>query len=310
MKFSPRHAASAAVLALLAACGGGGTQVDPFEPRRLLAFGDENSLLTPNGQRYAVNALQTENNQTVVDCSANPIWLQTVANGFGLVLAACNPGNQSISSAVYAQPGSKVADLKAQIDQHFATSSVNSRDLITLYVGLHDILELYTQFPALAEAQLLAAAGARGKALAEQANRLATANGRVLVLTLPSVGVTPFAITEKASRPDVDRQALLRSLSGEFNRQLRLNLLNDGRLIGLVLADELIDSMAEFPAAYGLTNVSLPACTVALPNCNTGTLALDATAATWLWADNLRFSAQAHTNIGNAALTRAARNPF
>lgn len=310
MKFSPRHAAAAAVLALLAACGGGGSQVDPFEPRRLLAFGDENSLLTPDGRRYAVNGLRVENNQAVVDCSANPIWLQTVADGFGLVLAACNPGNRTISSAVYAQPGSKVADLKTQIDQHFATSSVGSRDLITLYVGLHDILELYTQFPALAESQLLAAAGARGKALAEQANRLASANGRVLVLTLPNVGVTPFAIIEKATRPDTDRQALLRNLSNEFNRQLRLNLLNDGRLIGLVLADELVDSMAEFPAAYQLVNTTLPACTVALPNCSTSTLAIDANSATWLWSDNLHFSVVAHSNIGNAALTRAARNPF
>lgn len=310
MKFSPRHAAAAAVLALLAACGGGGSQVDPFEPRRLLAFGDENSLLTPAGKRYGVNGLKTENGQVVIDCEANPIWLQSLASGFNLVLSACNPQNRTVSSNVYAQVGSKVADVKVQIDQHLTSSTFGSRDLVTLFAGLHDILELYTQFPALAQAQLLAAAGARGKELAEQANRIANANGRVIVLTLPNVGVTPFAITEKATRPDTDRALLLRNLTNEFNRQLRLNLINDGRLIGLVLADELIDSLAEFPAAYNLVNATQPACTTALPDCTAATLALDATASGWMWADQLHLGALGHSLIGTAALTRASRNPF
>ena len=310
MKFSPRHAATAAVLALLAACGGGGTQVDPFEPRRLLAFGDENSLLTPNGKRYGVNALKTENGQQVLDCEANPIWLQTLANNFGFVLAACNQSNRTVNSTIYAQLGSKVADVRGQIDQHLTSSTFNSRDLVTLFAGLHDILELYTQFPALAEPQLLAAAGARGKALADQANRIANANGRVIVLTLPGIGITPFGLTEKATRPDTDRALLLRNLTNEFNRQLRLNLINDGRLIGLVLADEQVDSMAEFPAAYSLVNATRAACTVALPDCTSATLAPDATATGWLWADQLHLGPVGHQFIGNAAATRAARNPF
>lgn len=310
MKFSPRHAAAAAVLALLAACGGGGSQVDPFEPRRLLAFGDENSLLTTDGRRYAINAVNQINGQQVVDCAANPIWLQTLADGFGLVLAACNPSNRTPTSTIYARPSARVADVRAQIDQHFSGGTVGPRDLITVFAGLHDILELYTQFPAQAQTQLLAAAGARGRELAQQVNRLANANGRIIVLTVPNVGITPFGVDEKASRPDVDRAALLRDLTAAFNRELRLNLINDGRLIGLVLADELIDSMAEFPAFYSLANWTRPACTVALPDCNNSTLALSATATTWLWADSLRLAAQGHSQIGNAALTRAARNPF
>lgn len=310
MKFSPRHAAAAAVLALLAACGGGGSTVDPFEPRRLLAFGDENSLLTTDGRRYAVNGVVTVGNEQRIDCSANPIWLQTLASGFGLVLAACNPTNTTPTSTLYARAGARVADVRAQIDQHFAGGTVSSRDLITVFAGLHDILELYTQFPAQAQTQLLAAAGARGRQLAEQANRLANANGRVIVLTLPNIGVTPFGLAEKASRPDVDRAALLRDLTAAFNRELRLNLINDGRLIGLVLADELIDSMAEFPAAYSLANSTQAACAVALPDCTTNTLVLNAAAGTWLWADSLHLAAQGHAQIGNAALTRAARNPF
>ncbi len=310
MKFSPRQAAAALALALLAACGGGGTTVDPFEPKRMIVFGDEHSLLTSDGKRYAVNAVQTVNGVTTADCAANPIWIQTVANGFNIVLAACNNSARPVNSLQYAQVGAKVAQVRTQIDQHFASGSVGPTDLITVLAGLHDILELYTQFPALGEPQLLAAAGERGRALAAQVNRLANANGRVLVLTLPNVGNTPFAVIERATRTDTNRAALLRNLSGEFNRQLRLNLIDDGRLIGLVLADELVDAFVEFPGSFSLSNVTQAACAETLPNCTTDTLLPGASASAWLWADNLRFGSSAHTQIGNSALTRAARNPF
>ena len=200
MKFSPRHAAAAAVLALLAACGGGGSQVDPFEPRRLLAFGDENSLLTTDGRRYAINAVNQINGQQVVDCAANPIWLQTLADGFGLVLAACNPSNRTPTSTIYARPSARVADVRAQIDQHFSGGTVGPRDLITVFAGLHDILELYTQFPAQAQTQLLAAAGARGRELAQQVNRLANANGRIIVLTVPPAKCWSICARTSATR--------------------------------------------------------------------------------------------------------------
>lgn len=310
MKFNPRHALAAAAFALLAACGGGGSQVDPFEPKRLIVFGDEHSLLTPDGRNYSVNGQKLQAGQTVVDCEANPIWVQTVAKGFGLVLAACNPSAKVVNSQVYAQPGATVTRLRAQIDQHFTGGGVNSRDLITVFAGAHDILELYAQFPAQTAAQLRAQAGERGRELAEQANRLARANGRVLVLTIPSIGLTPFAHIEKAARNDTDRQELLKGLSEEFNRQLRLNLINDGRLIGLVLADELADGFVRFPNSAGLADVRQAVCAATLPDCSASTLVVNGDAKTWMWADELRFGVQLHAQIGTSALTRASRNPF
>jgi outer membrane lipase/esterase len=310
MKFRPRHALAAAALALLAACGGGGSQVDPFEPQRMIVFGDEQSLLTPDGRRYAVNGLADNNGQRVIDCTANPIWVQTVGNAWGLVLAACNPSGRTVNSLQYAESGATVARVRRQIDQHFSGGSVTRTDLITLYAGLHDIVELYAQFPAQSVAQLKAQAAERGRQLADQANRLASANGRVLVLTLPSVGNTPFAIIERNSRPDINRQDLLNDLSGEFNRALRLNLVNDGRLIGLVLADELIDARVRFPGIDGLSNVTEGACSTALPDCTVTTLNLNADPETWLWADSLRLGARAHRAMANDALSRIARVPF
>ena len=310
MKFNPRHALAAAALVLLAACGGGGSQVDPFEPRRLIVFGDEHSMLTADGRNYSVNGLKLQAGQTVVDCEANPIWVQTLANGFGLVLAGCNTNSKVVNSLLYAQPGATVERVRAQIDQHFTGGGVNSRDLITVFAGAHDILELYAQFPAQTASQLKAQAGERGRQLAEQANRLARANGRVLVLTIPSIGLTPLAYIEKAARNDTDRQELLNELSAAFNRELRLTLINDGRLIGLVLADELADGFVKFPSGTGLADVRQAACAVAVPDCTVSTLVVNANAGTWMWADEIRFGPRLHAQIGTSALTRAARNPF
>lgn len=310
MKLRLRHALAAAALALLAACGGGGTQVDPFAPQRLIVFGDEQSLLTPDGRRYAVNGLRDNAGQIQLDCSANPIWVQTVGNAWGLVLAACNPSGRTVNSLQYAELGATVAGVRRQIDRHFSGGAVTRTDLITVFAGMHDIVELYSQFPAQSIAQLRAQAAERGRQLADQVNRLANANGRVVVLTLPSVGSTPFAIIERNSRPDTNRQDLLNDLSNEFNRALRLNLINDGRLIGLVLADEIIDARVRFPSIDSLTNVTEGACSTALPDCTSTTMVLNADPDSWLWADSLRLGARAHRALANDALTRISRVPF
>ena len=71
------------------ACGGGVSQVDRFTPDRVLAFGDEHSLLTAGGRRYAINGLAADG--STVDCEANPIWVQTLASVYGFKFSQC-PG--------------------------------------------------------------------------------------------------------------------------------------------------------------------------------------------------------------------------
>lgn len=306
-----RHAAAAALTCVLAACGGGTTQVDPFEPTQMVAFGDEASLLTSDGRRYGVNGLKTVNEQQVLDCTLNPIWVQTLASLYGLVLGECNPDGKPVTARLRGALGAKVADVRTQIDQHLAGGGgLNSTTLATIFVGTHDILELYGQFPTQTEVQLRAAAAARGRQLADQVNRIANANGRVLVLTVPSVGLTPYALTEKANNTDTNRAALMTALTEEFNRGLRLNLINDGRLIGLVLIDEQVELLATFASSFGFTEVTKPACATALPNCTTATLVTDATASTWMWADNLRYGTVVQTQIGNLTATRLSQLPF
>ena len=77
-----------AVVLALAACGGGTTQFEPFAPDRYVAFGDESSLLTADGRKYSVNALNTAE---AVDCTTEPLWVQAVANQYGFKFAECNP---------------------------------------------------------------------------------------------------------------------------------------------------------------------------------------------------------------------------
>ncbi|MDP9046040.1 MAG: hypothetical protein M3O01_14655, partial [Pseudomonadota bacterium] len=57
-------------------------------------------------------------------------------------------------------------------------------------------------------------------------------------------------------------------------------------------------------------NTIAPACTVALPKCNTNTLVADAVSSTYLWADDRRLGPSGQASLGSLALTRATNNPF
>lgn len=304
--------AAVAVAALVAGCGGGGTaQIDPFKPTRIIAFGDESGTILQSGKKYTINGLNTDTQ--LIDCKLNPVWSQVLSAGFGMVYPQCNTDFVALPQGImYATAGDKVADVQARIDQHLSSDGFGPKDLVALFVGVNDILELYRQFPAVSREALIGEAQARGKLLAAQANRIANANGRVLVSTIFDVGLTPFGQNEKQQQIDIDRSVLLNDLSAAFNTALRLNLLNDGRLIGLVLTDETIQQIVRFPGAFGFSNVTQAACRadVAPQECTTNTLQPDASATTWLWAGNTLLSPGAQQRIGTAALTRAKNNPF
>lgn len=303
--------AVAALAAVLSACGGGTSQIEPFVPTRIMAFGDETSVITAQGQKYTVNGLDTTT--LLPSCAVDPIWVQAVASGFGLIFPQCNPSNVAAPTGLmYARPGAKVADVQAKIDAHFSVSSFGPKDLATILVGANDVLELYAQFPAQSQASLIDAVKARGRALGNQVNRIANAGGRVIISTLPDMGVTPFALKEKAAKVDTDRAAFLSTLTTEFNTAMRLTIINDGRLIGLVLSDETILATVRFPAAFGYANVTDAACltTIAVQDCTSKTLVTGGSGATWLWATDVLLSPAGQTRIGSLALSRAKNNPF
>lgn len=304
--------ASVAAAALLAGCGGGSTQqIDPFAPTRVIAFGDESGTILQSGKKYGINGLNADTR--LVDCRFNPNWSQLLASGFSFVYQQCNSDFVALPQGImYAADGAKVADVRDKIDQHLSNDRFGPKDLVAIFVGVNDIVELYRQFPAVSRDSLINEAKARGKLLAEQANRIANANGRVIVGTIFDVGLTPFGQKERQQQTDIDRAIFLDDLSAAFNTALRLNLLNDGRLIGLVLVDETIQQISRFPAAFGYTNVVDAACRtdVARQDCTSETLVADASPSQWLWAGDTLLGPSAQQRIGTLALTRARNNPF
>jgi phospholipase/lecithinase/hemolysin len=302
-----RMTAVGAVLtgALLAACGGGSDRVEPFAPTRLLAFGDETSALTADGHNWGVNGVNATT--SAFDCTLNPNWVQLLALRFGMAFAQCPTASLPLAATVQAEAGWKVADVATQVA---GVGALGAKDLVTILIGANDILEQYALYPTSDEATLSDELKARGAKVAGLVNRLADAGGRILVVTVPDLGLTPFAIAEKAARADTDRAALLTRLTTAFNKELRLNIVNDGSRIGLVLGDEMVQGIVKLPAGNGFVDVTQVVCTTAPPACTSATLVTNGQSFTWLWADATRLSAGGHARLGATAEARARSNPF
>ena len=297
---------------LLASCGGG-EQVQTFLATRVIAFGDESSIINTNGSKYTVNALVSGSTATI-DCSSNPIWIQSVAAAYGLVFPQCNPNvvNDPVSR-IYAVNGAKVADLTTQIDLQLAAGGFADGDLVTVLVGANDIVAQFAEYPATGQDQLLANVDAAGTELAAQVNRLADLGAKVLISTLPDMGRTPFAGDRSVGSTN-SSPALLTALSTRFNDAMLANLTNDGHKIGLIQLDQYLIAVDNATQAGVGTyaNTTLASCLTSapLPTCTTNTQVADAVGAVWLWADALRLGASGQSALGSLAVTRAQNNPF
>jgi outer membrane lipase/esterase len=318
-KFLTKLTVALATGLVLASCGGGGGQVDPFVPTRVLAFGDELSLIEADGRKHSVNAFKqttaadgtVTESTTELDCTRFAVWTQLVANSFGLPFANCLGTATVAGGQILARTGHKVADLASQIAA-VQGAALNDDDLALVMIGLHDVLELYAQYPTRSKNELISTAGARGVALGQQVNALAQSGPAVVVLTMYDVGLTPFALAQNTSTGDATRAAFLTQLTAALNDSMSVTLINDGRLIGLALPDIDLQNNVKFPSSFGLANVVAPACRAeaVLPGCTTATLVDTAVATSWLWADSLRPGPTFQARLAGAAETRARSNPF
>jgi outer membrane lipase/esterase len=303
-----KAALAAGVVLTVAACGGGSGQVEPFEPTRIVAMGDQTSLLEADGRKYTVNALVSGG--TALDCATHPIWVQIVADVFDLKFPQCPGSNTAPTGVMLAANGAKAADIEAQVNA--VAASFTEDDLVTMLVGANDIFELYAQFPTRSEADIGAELRARGRSWGAQINRVAQAGPAVLVATVPDVGKTPFALAEEAA--NAGRAALLTRLTDQYNAGMRLEIINDGRLIGLVFGDLEVQNIVRFPGSFGFANVTKAACLASapLPACTTATLVADSgvNPINWLWADDRHLSPGGQNRLGVVAATRARNNPF
>ena len=356
MKFSSTFARllwrggfAAGVTALALVACGGGTSVEAFQPNRIVAFGDEASVLDVSTAarghfpqsaastaaiKYGVNAFDTAASvpaNTLIRCDVNALWIQSVASVFGLAFKECPAAVASPTGVVYAQPEARVADIKAQVDAFLAgpDKPFTDKDIVTLMAGQNDVIAEFLRAGA-SDDERIETMRQRGKALAEQANRVAVAGPAVIVSRIPNVGYTPWARSKTAAEID-----LLRRMTEAFNTALQLNLINDGHLIGLVFGDTEVRNMVEFSGAFGISNVKDPVCQAAASSttklddvalfkdqpCTTNRLVAAATppspasaASTpylqYLWAGNTTLGPVAQSRIGGLAANRARSNPF
>jgi hypothetical protein len=295
-------------LGLIAACGGSTSQVEPFVPKRLLVFGDDSSALTTTGRKYGVNGL---NSNGVLDCASQPLWVQSLAAVYGFEFAECNPTAIEPKAFMRAFAGARVADVAAQVEAQVAAGGFRDKDLATMLAGNNDIYDLYAQYPGRSVDSLLADARSRGALLAGVVNRLVGLGVKVVVADLPDLGLSPYARAQKALDPTgLDRAALITNLGQAFSEQLGVNVVLDGRFVGLVQTQLRFRTIGVSPASFGLTNITDGVCTVALPNCTTATLLTGADPAHYLWADDTTLSPGGQTQLATLAIDRARRNPF
>jgi outer membrane lipase/esterase len=310
--------AAAGALAALASCGGGTYQVSAFVPARLLTFGDESSRLEGSqGLKYSINGISDGSLQ--VDCNVYPIWTQTLANSYGLVYANCNQNAAPETLAIdLTTLNGTVDDVVQKVAAFQAGDTFNYNDLVTIWVGMHDVLNDYRANGSGDPSVLLSDMNAQGTALAHTVNAIAATGAKVILLTIPDMSDSPYAYTESL-RGDFDRIKLLSDMSTQFNLGLRTNIANDGSRIGLVLVDDLVRNATRSPGSFSLiaNDNQVYGCldSAPLPTCTRDTLRADPATGQqatsfFLWADATHLGNVMQGNIGSQAVSRAHANPF
>lgn len=326
-----RSAAAAALVLSLASCGG--ESLVAFNPARILVFGDQSSVITAEpvpatGRKYTINALETdengnaktdENGDPIVNCVANPLWIQILASAYGMGFPECPNPTEAVAptSRILAKPGALAGgtgpiDLTAQVTRQLELPAadgggINSQDLVSVFAGVNDVVAAFEFYKGGGNYDVaVARAEQAGSTIAAQVNRIAAAGGRVIVSTTPDVGVTPYA-----RALDAADAALLTFLTARVNARLLVEVNNNGRLIGLIELNPYLIAVVTNPAAYGYADVRQAACIPLDPSeCTTQTLQTGAASYTWLWASALQLSPGGHLQLGNLAASRAKNQPF
>ncbi|ARN18947.1 hypothetical protein [Piscinibacter gummiphilus] len=321
---SARRPLVATVLAsaLLAACGGG-EQEETFQPTRIVAVGDENTLINPDGSQYSVNnvSVSATTNPNGVPCINNPIWVQYVAADYGLSFGECR-GAATDATRKYAV---MLAQVGQTVDQAAAalagvSPALNQNDLVTLMVGSHDLLAIVgtNKTPNAADREaMITAAEKRGEALGDVVLNTIATGARILITTVPYLNTAPVVVAEGYDAN------LLYEMSTAFNDGLnaRMSLVpgGGGRSGAIVEVDQLVNSYyLNSGAAYNaITNRVAAACQTAgaptpdadLDTCKT----TDVTTASpiyYLWAGRMQYGTITHGLLGQTALQRIRANPL
>lgn len=185
------------------------------------------------------------------------------AQGGARVTNPIGPGNLALYTNfgdTSGQIGQLTYPVTTQIDNFLAaTGGFDSSDLVTVMAGGNDVFMEVAAVGAASEtpAQAVANMATAGTELAGYVQTKILANGatHVVVVNLPDVSVTPYAVSQGASA-----QALVLSMVQAFNSALAAGLTGTGDNVLLVDAFTESQNQNTNPTFYGLSNVTTPAC--------------------------------------------------
>jgi outer membrane lipase/esterase len=237
-----------------------------------------------------------------------PVWAEVIGQRYGFTVTPANQGGTD-----YAEGGARVSDLPgfppvpptgaatpvaAQVSNLLAKGPLNSGALYSVWAGAND---LFTQLT-LAGAglatpdQVQANLATSATQVVQQVARLNAAGARyIIVWNLPDVGKTPFGVGSGQS-------AAITQLSSFFNSTLSAGL--DALHVDVIRLNDflLLNEAIANPAAFGLANVTTPACTTpVVPLCTSATLVAPNAAQTFLFADSVHPTTAGHQILADYA---------
>lgn len=281
--------------AILAGCGGGGAgdQSTKVKFSAQVSFGDSLSdigtysvgtVKALGGGEYTINSASGKNwtqlmaaqfglsapcpAQTGLDGLASQGFSVPVTNfptctGYGQggarVTNPVGPGNKLLGGA-NAVLGQLTVPIVTQIQNHLAShgGAFKGDEIVFVLAGGNDVfIQLATVGAGGDPTASVVAMGTAGGELAAYVKNLIVGKGAkyVTVVNLPDVTKTPFALSLSTAS-----QGLIGNMVTTFNAQLKAGLAGTEANVLYVDAYTTSGDEAAHPAAYGLTNTTLPAC--------------------------------------------------
>ena len=302
-------AAACVSSALLAACGSG-TIESRLQPARVISFGDGFSDVGQTGTRYTVND------------GSNGVWASQVSGSFGRALAPVSAGGKSYAAGnarVNTKPdaagNTATLTVKEQVDTFLAADTLGATDLVLVQGGVSDVVAEAAKVSAGTQTsdQALANVQQAGRDLATQVRRLVqTAGGRfVVVAGTYNLRRSPWAAQAGLT-------GTLDTLSAKFNEELLIAIVDLGANVLYVDAALHYNLVTAVPANYSLSNAVAEVCNTIDPGpgigtgagqvnsalCNQGTIAGGVNYNTFVFADRVYPTPQAHRLFGDYAYTR------
>jgi outer membrane lipase/esterase len=242
--------------------------------------------------------------------TTNPgeVWAQVLGSRYGFVITPANQGGTDYAyggARVTLLPGypnsppmATAVPIATQISQHLA-SGIDPGGLYAVWGGANDVFHQLDQFRAgqiTSEQAQAAVATAAAQLAARVAALQAAGAGTIVVINLPDIGRTPAG---QAGGPAVAAQ--ISAITGLYNSTLTAALSAAGIPALRVDIFSLFNEFLANPAAYGIANVTTPACG-ATPSlqCTPANLVAPNAASTFLFADPAHPTTAGHALIASA----------